>query len=255
MVQASAPTKKDFLSKWMDGKQDVAFSNVWVYRERAGLRKVVLPTVQTVILDHLVGLNIIEKIGGYKKAAKFIRNRLPTSKKMRSADFGEILAAEYVDQLTDFYIPLKKLRHSDDRAVAMRGDDVIGLRKKNSKYRLLKIEAKSRISLSYTVVKSASVALMKNSGRPNPATLAFMSHQLRLMGDDALAEIIETVQNSDIDEARVEHLVFTCSGNEPATALKAHAVSPNPKIKRELVGVVVVDHQSLIQSIFEALNG
>ncbi|MDP1753188.1 MAG: hypothetical protein Q8L22_27345, partial [Reyranella sp.] len=91
MAKGFAPTQKDFLSKWMDGKQDVVISNVWVYRERSGMRKIVLPVIKQVILDHLVGLHIIEKIGGYEKAAAFIKNRLPVSKKIRSADFGEVM--------------------------------------------------------------------------------------------------------------------------------------------------------------------
>ena len=254
MSGSTPPHMNDFLTKWMEGTQDIAVSNVWVYREKSGARKIVLPAIQKVVLDHLVGLRVIERIGGFDKASAFIRNRLPVTKKMRSADFGEILAAEYVDQLTDFYVPLKKLRHSDDRVVAMRGDDVVGLKTKNGKHRLLKIEAKSRAALATSVVAEASNSLMKHSGRPNPASLAFLSHQLRLMGDDALAEIIEEIQNSEIAESQVEHLIFTCSGNNPSTPLKSHAASPNAKIGRALVGVVVVDHQALISSIFEALN-
>ena len=254
-MKGSASTDRGFLDAWMSGEAAAAATNVWIYRERDGMREIVLPAVKQVVLDHLIGLDVIERIGGYDKALAFIRNRLPTDKKIRSADFGEIMAAEYVDQLTEFYVPLKKLRYSDDRSVAMRGDDVVGIRTEKAGHHLMKVEAKSHASLSSTTVKSASAALMKYSGRPNPATLAFLSNQLRLLGKDAEAEIIEAIQSSDIKDSCIEHLVFTCSANEPVTALSAHATSPNPKIKRVLVGVVVVDHQALIQSIFEMLHG
>ena len=88
---------------------------------------------------------MIEKIGGYKKAAHVVKNRLPTGKAIRSGDLGEILATEYVDQETNSRVPIKRLRYKDDQQMAMRGDDVIAVRPGPKRMtQVLKVEAKSR---------------------------------------------------------------------------------------------------------------
>ena len=80
------------------------------------------------VLDHLVGLEIIERMG-FATSAAVIRNRLPTEKRTRSADMGEILASDYVDQVTEFSIPIWKLRSSkDDRNLVLRGDDILAVK-------------------------------------------------------------------------------------------------------------------------------
>jgi hypothetical protein len=247
--------RANFIDGWLAGKQpNPKLVNFWVFSEQANTRKVAIPAVCEAVKEHLVGLNIIEKMGGYKKAAAVIKNRLPTGKKIRSGDLGEILATEYVQQKTTYRIPIRRLRYKDDRQMAMRGDDVIAIRQgKNKTTQVLKVEAKSRAALATTTVEEASEALLKNSSRPNPNTLAFISMRLRELNRHNEALLIERLQQHEVKQQDVEHLLFTFSGNNPANVLGPHATSPNKEVQRHLVGIVVSDHQAFIKLVFESI--
>lgn len=248
---------KTFIDGWLDCLQpNDECPNLLVLVERSNTRKLVVPAVCEAVKDHLVGLSVIEAMGGYKKAAHVIKNRLPSRKTIRSGDLGEILATEYVDQKTNYRVPIKRLRYKDDRQMSMRGDDVIAIRpSKNKVTQVLKVEAKSRASLATAAIEEASDGLIKNSARPNPSTLAFISVRLRELGRHAEALLIERLQQHEVKDADIEHLLFTFSGNDPANLLVPHAKTPKrPLIARHLVGIVVADHQDFIRLVFESVR-
>src|SRR5688572_22907956 len=75
---------------------------------------------------------------GKPAAAALIEGKLPTSKQIRSGDLGEIYATEWIDAHSGGYLaPIKRLRWRDHRNMAMRGDDVIGIRQEAKTQRLL----------------------------------------------------------------------------------------------------------------------
>jgi hypothetical protein len=189
----------------------------------------------------------------YSEAEAFIRNKVPTAKRAMSGDLGEILASEYIDQCTDFEVPIKRLRWKDDRNTAMRGNDVLAIVLSKTACRLLKAESKSRMTLQGSVVGEAVDGLAKHSGRPNPSSLAFISARLREQGNDKLAEVFEAIQSGQLKVDTVEHLVFTFSGNDPTEHLKKHVSSKQDR-RRHLVGCVVVGHQDFIKRTFANLN-
>lgn len=244
-----------FFDTWLLGTNpDNQLPDFWVYREQNGTREATRLILREIVRDHLVGLDIIERMGGYQKAAAVLRNKFPTYLSVRSGDMGEILATEYVTQKTDYTVPIKRLRYKDDRNTSMRGDDFIGIRKSDTTLGVLKGEAKSRISLSESVVQEADESLMKNSARPNPSTLAFISTRLREAGDDDLAQVLEDLQTTGITENQIEHCIFTFSGNDPTSSLTQHASCPIGRFRRHAIGVVVTDHSAFINSIFENLD-
>lgn len=247
---------KKFIDGWLIGEQpNPKVPNLWVFKENDGARPATLPAVCEAVLEHLVGLRIVGKIGGYKKAAKIIENRLPTRKKIRSGDLGEILASEYVQQKTTYRIPIRRLRYKDDREMSMRGDDVIAVRAgPRQTTQVLKVEAKSRAALQTDTIEEASAALLKDSARPNPRTLGFISMRLRELGRHVEAKLIERLQQRDIREQDIEHLLFTFSGNDPGNLLGPHAKTPKKNIPRHLVGIVIPDHQKFISLVFESIK-
>src|SRR5262245_17325220 len=108
----------NFLIAWMKLEwPEPKARELIVLKERPGGRAAVEAAINECVMDHLAGLEIISRIGSYKKALAFIRNKLPETKKVRSGDFGEILASEYINQLTEFKVPIKRLRWKDDRNV------------------------------------------------------------------------------------------------------------------------------------------
>ena len=242
------------LKDWMNPTNPVVgVEQLVVLKERDGTRATVRAAIEETVRDHFAGLDILARIGKYKTALEFIRNKLPPGKRARSGDFGEMLASEYIDQLTEYRVPIKKLRWKDDRATTMRGNDVIAIRNFKKRWRLLKAESKSRAALSPAVVTQAIDGLNQHSGRPNPSSLAFIAHRLRELNRDAEAEVFEDLQSRTPKLDEVEQMVFTVSGNDPTTQLQqAHA--KGAPVTRHFVGCVIADHQSFINALFDKLH-
>ncbi len=241
------------LNEWMNPSNPISGNNqVVVLQERKNTRKAVQSAIDETVRDHFAGLEILSRIGRFETAREFIRNKLPPGKRARSGDFGELMASEYIDQLTDYSVPIKKLRWKDDRATTMRGNDVIGIRPYKKKWRILKAESKSRAALSSSAVNEAIEGLNQHSGRPNPSSLAFIAHRLRELGRDDEAEAFEDLQSRTPKLDEVEQMVFTLSGNDPTTHLKdGHAKVAS--MTRHFVGCVISDHQVFINEMFDRL--
>jgi hypothetical protein len=238
----------------MDITPDADVEELVVLTEKDNARAVIADALIECVNDHFAGLEIIQRIGGYANALAYIRTRLPSYKKVRSGDLGELLATEYIDQCTDYNVPIKRLRWKDDRNTTMRGDDVIAVKRHGNTWKLLKAESKSRAALSAGVVGEAVTGLRKNSGRPNPSTLGFISARLREMNRDDEARVFERMQKAPPPAGRIEHLVFTLSGNDPTSHLKTHRASSGATIQRHLVGCVIDDHQRFIATLFRTAH-
>ncbi len=189
-----------------------------------------------------------------KAAAKFIRDKLPTTKNIRSGDLGEILATEFIGENTDYEVPIKRLRWKDHRNMAMRGDDVIGLRVDPATHRLrfLKAESKSRTNLHAAVVTEARQALDKDNGLPSAHALSFVSDRLFEAGDYGLVDAIDEAQlKQGIAPQAVEHLLFTFSGNDPTDFLENSLNAYCGGIAQQSVGLQVNQHGTFIADIYE----
>ena len=156
---------------------------------------------------------ILRRLGRPATAA-FIEGKLPTTKAIRSGDLGEILATEFIADLTPYSVPIKRLRWKDHRNMAMRGDDVIGLIRDNAtgRLRFLKAEAKSRAALPAVVV-----ALLKHGILPQS----------------------------------VKHLLFTFSGNDPANHLRTSLQTYTGGIAQQCVGVRVAAHGVFVAEVYD----
>ncbi len=239
----------DLFTSWFDqqDRDDV----ISVFTERNGGRALVLESLIQTVADHLVDLEVIEKMGGFTQSQHVLKHRLPQRKTERSGDLGEILATEYISQKTSFAVPIKRLRFKDDRGSAMRGDDVIAIQRTRNRTKVLKAEAKSRAALAGAVIEQARDGLGKYRGRPNPSTLAFIEYLLRKEDRDAEAEIFKSLQQSTIRARDVAHLIFTLSGNNPSTLLASQADPIQRGISLQLCGCRVADHGAFVASVFE----
>ena len=240
----------DLFSKWL--KLSVQDDRVAVWNERPGARAHTagLKAVSELVAKHFVGEAIILQAGGYTKAAAVIANSLPTNKRTRSGDLGELLATEYIDAQTAFLIPIRKLRWKSDREMPMHGNDVVAVDPTQDPVRVLKGECKSRAVFGAAVVKEAAKALDKDSGRPNPSTLAFIAKRLYEDKRDAEADVYRDLQSkAAIRPKQVTHLIFALCGNDPSAHLKA---TPKPRagIKRETAAIVITDHGAFIEKVF-----
>jgi len=201
----------------------------WTLVEKSGGRDAIRERLAESMRSHYERLDrIADDVArlGYDCAAELLRTVLPRNDKARSGDLGEILATELVEEETGFRVPVRRLRYKDGREMALRGDDFIGAAyDPDNKLWLLKGEAKSNKTLGKTTITKAREALCRHHGRCTPDSLLFVANRL-LESDDAddvdLGRTIrDGIGDKSIRASRVDHMLFTMSGNEPPAALKA----------------------------------
>ncbi|WP_146597740.1 DUF1837 domain-containing protein [Novipirellula aureliae] len=219
--------------------------------ERVDGRAIVFDSLVEIAADHVVGLKAIKKLGGFPKATHLLENRVPTTKIGRSGMLGEILATEYVAQETEFSVPVRRLRHRDTRELAMRGDDVLGFRLAKTRVKVMKVEAKSRVSLATAHLAEARTGLANHRGRPNPETLAFLECILRLDDRDTEADPITFLLKNPIYVKDVCHLLFTLSGSAPRNLLEANSQAVHKGIELRLCGCRVKKHADFVKAVFD----
>lgn len=230
-----------------------------VLTERDCARAVVQTEIDAAVSAHYdEPAQLSARIGrlGYAQAAEVLREMLPQSKRGRSGDMGEILATESVPAvLTSFSIPVKRLRYSDSRELAMRGEDLIGFEREGDHVRFLKGEAKSRAALAPNVVEQARAALNANDGRPSPHAMGFVMKKLVLLGEEELAWIFEKhMLARSISVRQLVHLIFTLSGNDASNALEADLGECDNTIEQHAIAFRIDDHQKFVASVYDRLN-
>jgi len=200
----------------------------------------------------------LERLGKHAAAQK-LRVKLPEVKNIRSGDIGEVITTDYIEESTEYTVPIRKLRWRDHRNMAMRGDDVIGIfvDHEEQTIRFLKAEAKANKALSRKVLEDARSELDLDHGLPAPHALEFVAERLRETGDHELSDLIEEVQLVDgINTNQVEHLLFTFTASNPATLQKEAFDAYSGNIKQGSVGFRVSGHQELITNVFQGvING
>lgn len=224
-----------------------------------GHKDIARDLVVSVVPEHYASpgklARIFEKLGK-KAVADFLRAELPKRTSLRSGDLGEIFATEYIDERTEFTAPVKRLRWKDHREMAMRGDDVIGIRlmEEGGRTRFLKVEAKSEASLQARTIGKARDALDGDGGLPSNHALSFMSQRLHEMGREELADAIDRAQLRDgIVSGQVRHMLFAFSGNDPAGFLRADLETYSGPFLQQSVGLRITGHQEFIASVFEGV--
>lgn len=246
----------ELFSKWLRRAGVKAHNGVTIYTERPGARQVGLSTLKKVVADHFVGEKTILQAGGYSKSAAIIANSLPSNKRTRSGDLGELLATEYLNSETPFVVPIKKLRWKSDRETAMHGNDVIGINTKVKPVGVIKGECKSRAAFGAATVEEAAATLDLHDGRPNPSTLAFITKRLYEENRDGEAKVFQDLQcEGAFSGKNLSHLIFALAGNDPSQHLAKALKSKHAGIKREGAAIVVNDHGAFIATVYETHGG
>lgn len=242
----------DLFSKWLQTAAAKPHAGVTLYTERPGARPLGLSALKKLLPDHFVGEKTILQAGGYSKSAAIIANSLPTNKRTRSGDLGELLATEYLNSETPFVVPIKKLRWKSDRETAMHGNDVIGVNAKVKPVQVVKGECKSRAAFGAATVEEAAATLDMHDGRPNPSTLAFITKRLYEDKRDAEAKVFQDLQcEGALSGKNLSHLIFALAGNDPSQHLAKGLKSKHPGIKRESTAIVVNDHGAFVAAVYK----
>ena len=212
------------------------------------------------IPDHYLNVAASLAVLGKDSSANIIRNILPKSKRMRSADVGEILAAEWIDECSGKYrVPIKRLRGKASSESSMPGVDVIGIDDTTDPLviHFLKGEAKSRIRLTPAVIRKARESLDEDDGNIGAESLTFI---LRKLIDEnreiALAlKISKAMIEVGIPVGNVRHIVFTVSGNDPTNILQDSLSLYEGDIDQMYVGIHVNSHKDFVCDIYAKVQG
>ena len=190
-------------------------------------------------------------------AAEILRAQLPQTAKGRSGDLGEILATELVEEEIGLRVPVRRLRYKDGRNMAMRGDDFIGAGYNNdgADLWLLKGEAKSNKVLGKATVANARKVLNRDNGRCTPDSLAFVANRLLESADENDVQLGRDIRDEvglkAVPADRIDHMLFTMSGNGPHTALKDDFSAAGINRDHYVVNLHIEDHQDFIREMFE----
>lgn len=247
------------LSRWLDvATADIGRHSLRVLTERDGSRSSILEDLRELVRAHYVDPELTAKrIASLRapKTAALLREHVPTTKKARSGDLGEVLATELAEQALKYDVPIRRLRWKDGREMALRGDDIIGIaRSSKDKLLLLKGESKSRATLSITVLDEAGEALDSDRGRPTRHSVLFVAERLRELGSDDLAQELEEAVLASFRGISVAHMLFVLTGGPPKKLLEAHLKAASGKRQlRHAVGVHIKDHAEFIELLFEGL--
>ncbi len=231
---------------------ECSIETVRVLKERKEARESVLQSLVNVAADHVIGLKAIESLGGFPKSTHILKHRLPAGKIARSGMLGEILATEFVERETEYFVPVRRLRYRDTRELAMRGDDVLGFRLHKRRILVIKVEAKSRAKLDSATIGEARTGLANHKGHPNPETLAFLECTLRMHDRDTDAEPITALQTQSTRASDICHLIFTLSGNNPTNFLEANSDPIHEGIELRLCGCHITKHADFVKDLFDA---
>jgi hypothetical protein len=230
--------------------------------EQEGARSAVLDDVRAVVRKHYVSPEMAaDRVAdlGAPATAKILRELLPKTKTARSGDFGEVLATEIAEQTLGFIVPVRRLRWKDGRNMALRGDDIVGVRidAKGKLTALLKGESKSYATLTNAAIGKAAEALDRDRGRPGRHAVLFIATRLRETGkneDAALATQLEGAVIAGFSGGVVEQFFLALTGSDPKTLLANHLKSVSKKKRpRHTVGVQIADHGDFIKLLFGGL--
>ena len=232
----------------------------WTYIEKEGGRGGISDELAKAMRSHYDRLEIIaDDVArlGYAVASEILRAQLPQTTKGRSGDLGEILATELVEEEIGLRVPVRRLRYKDGRNMAMRGDDFIGAGYNNdgADLWLLKGEAKSNKVLGKSTVASARNVLNRDNGRCTPDSLAFVANRLLESDDDDDVQLGRNLRDEvglkTIPADRIDHMLFTMSGNGPHASLKDDFSAAGANRDHYVVNLHIEDHQDFIKEMFE----
>jgi hypothetical protein len=194
---------------------------------------------------------------GYDGAAAILKELLPTGVRARAGDLGEILASELTVEQLEFEVPVRRMRFKDGREVPMRGDDFIGVNyaADDGGLWLLKGESKCRRKLVKTTITQARTALRRDDGRCTPSSLLFVANRL-LEGDDQQKDLGRRIRNEvgrkALAKNRIDHALFTMSGNGPIDALAADYNAAEAGRIHAVINLHIEDYSDFISEVFDA---
>lgn len=201
-------------------------------------------------------LAVIAERFGKDGVAKFFRNKLPTKANARSGDVGEILATAYLNEECQYVVGPSRLIQRDHQEWAMRGDDVLGARRDGSgQLCIVKVEAKSRLSMGVGTVNAARAGLARNDEMPSPHSLTQFAERLLSTPDSQIGYAVLEMQLLDgVRPEVVDHLMFLFTESDPSAHVESDLNAYAGRVSQLTITLRVADHQRFIGEAYEGVT-
>ncbi|MEE9454684.1 MAG: Hachiman antiphage defense system protein HamA [Paracoccaceae bacterium] len=249
----------DLFDTWFDTSEETnGRKTFWRATENEGQRELLLDEIATRTRSHYASdmeVATFLEVLGYDDAAEVMRTNYPEGATGKSADLGEILCAEIVEEWCEFKVPIRKLRYKDHRDQAMRGEDVIGIRHDaQGRLCLLKGEAKSARSLSSGTVEEARDGLNKNLGRPTAHSMMYLARRLieqRGASEELGKEILAEAAQKAVPQTRITHCFFAITGNKAGDMLDEDYVNAGSERDQYIIHIRIPEHGAFVAEVYE----
>lgn len=191
---------------------------------------------------------------GYQQAAELFDKR-PKDDKSRKANFGEIVAAEYLRQVEGYDLPVYRLRWNTNPDTSMRGEDVLAFKfgtPDGIGREMCVAESKVVGQFASSTVTEAYDQLSKGK-RPRPNSIPFVCSVLRLQGEGEKAKaIVQFLNRVDAHPPKRVNFLFIVTGNKPRDPFTA--IQELPQVLDNLIAadVVITDLDEFVKTLFDA---
>jgi hypothetical protein len=190
---------------------------------------------------------------GYLEAMEELDKR-PHSPTTRKANFGEILASEYLSQTQGYQIPVYRLRYNPNPESSMKGDDVLAFKfgdPDGKGKEIVVVEAKVRSRFATQVVKKAYTQLQAGH-RPRPKSIIFIVTILRKEGrNDEADQVLEFLNKFANFQPVQRNLLFLVTGNQPRDPFRYVQEQQNVLRNLQAVNVPLSSLNSLVKELFD----
>lgn len=253
----------DFFDAWCEATEETdGRKTLWRAAERENSRADVLDELASRARSHYASdADIADFLDAldYAEAADVLRTLYPQGATGRSADLGEILGAEIVEEWCGFDVPIRKLRYKDHREQAMRGEDVIGVRHDdNGRLNLLKGECKSAQALSAATVAAARSGLEANFGRPTAHAMTYFARKLLESVHDEEKELGKEILRESIRAAvpkrRIAHCAFFLTGNPADDMIDDDYSNADGDRTQYVIQIRIPDHADFVAEVYERVT-
>ncbi len=258
-MAAPVPGRENFVLMWLETKEPNPAYTKFEHKplaERIDARKMMItPCAETIFLHHNDPAQFREHIQelGYRETANVL-DRRPKDTNTSRANFGEVIASEYLRQSEGYYIPTYRLRYNPNPESAMKGDDVLAFKlghDDGSGREMLVAEVKVRSRFESQAVEEAYKNLTTGQ-RPRPKSLPFIAQILRDQGKaKEERQILEFLPQFGRQRPQRRYAIFLITGNQPQDAFGCIQEKPNIIRNLEAFDLALNDLGQLVDLLFE----
>ena len=216
-------THKDFVRAWLHSAPDPTFKTFTctVLTEIQNSRSIVEKALGDALFVHHNDPDTYrQKLAhlGYPATGAAL-DRRPRSEKTRLANFGEILASEFLRQIRGYNIPVYRLRYNCNDESSPKGDDVLAFefadKSRGVKDTVVVAEVKVRSAFRSQAVEEAHDSLSKGH-RPRPKSFAFVVDVLFKEGRaDEAKRLLDLSHKFGRRNLTRRSCIFLVTGNAP----------------------------------------